>query len=189
MIRHKPIQRHKITPGAFGIVEGCIGLAKQGFGAGGRTAEGDADTCGHAGREIEGQRFDGRSQFFRNRGGSSFVGQAVDDDNEFLAAEPRDQIAGAQVAAQDVGHALQHLVAGEMTELIVDRLKMIDVDDHHGETTARRIVAQTFQMGAEVTAIVQLGQWISENKSKVNVLISVLGVKASKRAQVGEFEL
>ncbi len=38
-------------------------------------------------------------------------------------------------------------------------------------------------------AIKQLGKWLEENHSKVNILISVLGVKAKAKTQTGEFEL
>ncbi len=38
-------------------------------------------------------------------------------------------------------------------------------------------------------ALIEAGKWLEQNKQKVNVLLSALGVKTSKSAQTGEFEL
>ena len=61
------------------------------------------------------------------------VGQllAVDadlQDRELVAAEPPDDVAGAQAVLEPVGDALQQAVAHQMAVLVVDLLEVIEID-------------------------------------------------------------
>ncbi len=77
------------------------------------------------------------------RGGA----HAVEQDREFIAAQPRQRVF-AVAARHRVGRtqrrlqpprqADQQLVAGEMTQAVVDQLEAIDVEEEHREAGARR---------------------------------------------------
>ncbi len=54
-------------------------------------------------------------------------------DDEFLAAEPRDQVVRAGVGLQRGRDRPKHIVAGQVAELVVKRLEMVNVDRHHRE--------------------------------------------------------
>ena len=56
-------------------------------------------------------------------------GGLLQDDDEFVAAEPRHDVARAQGAAQPVGDFHQQHVAGIMAERIVDDLEPVEIDE------------------------------------------------------------
>ena len=58
-------------------------------------------------------------------------GAAVgDDDRELLAADPADDVVGADGRAQVVGELGEHLVADRVPEDVVHLLEVVDVDHH-----------------------------------------------------------
>ena len=70
----------------------------------------------------------------RRRATSVEVADAVEHHDELVAAEAGQQVAGAQAAAQPVGHLLEQVVAGLVAEPVVDRLEPVEV----AEEQARR---------------------------------------------------
>ncbi len=54
------------------------------------------------------------------------------DHREFVAAEPRHQVAAAQRVRQPQRHVADQLVADRMAERVVDVLEMVEVDVEHG---------------------------------------------------------
>ena len=52
-------------------------------------------------------------------------------DGELLAAEPADQIVGAELGTGGFGENLQHVVADGMAEAIVDRLEVVEIGEQH----------------------------------------------------------
>ena len=62
---------------------------------------------------------------------------AVERDQELLAAEPGDQVVVAHVVAEHSGDLPQHFVADEVAELIVDALEQVHVGDGDAEWPAR----------------------------------------------------
>ncbi len=63
---------------------------------------------------------------------------------EFLAAQPPEQIGGADRLPRAFGEDLQHAIADGMTETVVDRLEMIEVHQQHrrrAERTALPVVS------------------------------------------------
>ena len=59
------------------------------------------------------------------------------DDDELVAAEAGDGVAGAHDPAQPVGHRHQQLVAGGVTPAVVDQLETVEVDEQHRHLAAR----------------------------------------------------
>ena len=60
-----------------------------------------------------------------------FVG-VFQQDGELVAAQPGNRVALAHAAAEALGDGSQQLVARGVTEAVVDRLEVVDVDQHHG---------------------------------------------------------
>ena len=60
--------------------------------------------------------------------------------HELLAAGARDDVVGADLLAQQLGHAHEHAVAGLVPEAVVDRLEVVDVEHGQadGPATSRR---------------------------------------------------
>ena len=54
------------------------------------------------------------------------------DDEDLLAADPVDRVAGAQRGAHRVGDVLQDGVAGGVAELVVDALEVVEVAEQQG---------------------------------------------------------
>ncbi len=65
---------------------------------------------------------------------------AGDDDDELVAADPRDDVAGARTGAQLAAYLGEDIVAGLMSERVVDFLEAVDVDEHERELIVRRRV-------------------------------------------------
>ena len=63
---------------------------------------------------------------------------AVLQDGEFIAAEAGDEIFRPDRLAQPLRHALQELVADQMSQRIVDALELVDVDIEDREFGAPR---------------------------------------------------
>ena len=53
------------------------------------------------------------------------------DDNEFVAAHPRDGVGLAHQGAQAFGHDLEQLVTRMVSEGVVDRLELVEVEVMH----------------------------------------------------------
>ena len=61
------------------------------------------------------------------------IAVALDQDGEFVAAEPGDGVAGPDRAAQPLGHPDHQLVTDRMAEGVVDRLEVVEVDEQQGQ--------------------------------------------------------
>ncbi len=68
----------------------------------------------------------------RERGRVSGIRDRSLDDDEFVAAHPGDGVGLAHQCAQAIGDDLEQLVAGGMTEGVVHRLELIEVEVMHG---------------------------------------------------------
>jgi hypothetical protein len=78
----------------------------------------------------------GAHQVFRHqRGGVDGLGVGQDH-GELVAADPGDDVGGAQRLAQPFADGLQHDIAGLMAEAVIDLLEAIDVDEQQGRTAA-----------------------------------------------------
>ncbi len=59
------------------------------------------------------------------------VGAAIDQHHELVAAQARHHVGATQQAAQPSGHDLEQVVAGIVTEGVVDALEAVQVDEQH----------------------------------------------------------
>ena len=87
-------------------------------------------------------------------------GGLFQDDHEFVAAEPRHDVARAQRAAQPAADFHQQHVAGVMPQRIVDDLEAVEIDEQHGKLplVALRGVDRAAQHLVEHFAVGQVGQ-------------------------------
>ena len=86
-----------------------------------------------------------------------FARDVLGEHDEFVAAEPRRGVGRANRVRDPLRHDLQHLVAGEMTEGIVDVLEPVEVDEQDGERLAvpSRHGQRVFEALEEGRAIVE----------------------------------
>ena len=56
-----------------------------------------------------------------------------EDQHEFFAAIAADDVAGAQMAREDLGDAPEHLVTAFVPVVVVDQLEMVDVDERDAQ--------------------------------------------------------
>ena len=63
-------------------------------------------------------------------------GRLGQQDREFLAAEPADDVVVAQQAAHRGGDPGQHRVPGQVAGAVVDRLEVVDIDHCDGQRGA-----------------------------------------------------
>ena len=68
--------------------------------------------------------------------GLQLTGVVMVKDDEFVAAPARDQVARPDDGAQPVCDLDQELVAGSVSETVVDLLEVIEVEEHHIESGA-----------------------------------------------------
>ncbi|MCY1549297.1 hypothetical protein D9M68_854580 [compost metagenome] len=95
-----------------------------------------------------------------NLAGVLFGIGAANQHGELIAAQACHVIAAAHVLAQAFGDYLQHQVAGVVAEAIVDRLEVIEVDQHQGHAFVMPLGIGQYGGGAldQVAAVGQLGQ-------------------------------
>ena len=60
-------------------------------------------------------------------------------DDEFVAAQSGNGVFGTHAFKQAHGGLLEQLVAGFVTERVVDHLEVVEVDEHHTDTLARAL--------------------------------------------------
>ena len=59
------------------------------------------------------------------------VGGLLDEDGELVAAETRRRVGCTQHRLQAVGNAGEQLVAGHVSEAVVDLLEVVEVEEQH----------------------------------------------------------
>ena len=99
-------------------------------------------------------------QLARDRLDVAAFGGVFEDHDEFVAAEPRHDVACAQALAQPAGDFHQQGVAGFMAERIVDDLEAVEIDEQHRKlplVAPRRLDGEMQQL-VEHLAIGQPGQ-------------------------------
>ena len=98
-----------------------------------RQRDADAD----AGEHLVPAHLDGRGQLLvdplGDAGGVRLAVDVVEQHGELVAAQARQRVAGPQAALQPARGADQQLVAGLVSEAVVDRLEPIEVEVEHRE--------------------------------------------------------
>ena len=89
-------------------------------------------------------------------------GGFIENDDEFVAAEPRHDVARAQCMAQPVGDLHQQEVAGVVSQRIVDDLEAVEIDEQHRELPliAPRRLDRIAQQFVEHLPVRQIGQTV-----------------------------
>ena len=89
---------------------------------------------------------------------------AADQHGEFISTQARHHVVGTHVFAQAVADGAQHQVAGIVAVAVVDRLEMIQIDQHQRHRLAAALGIGQRHFGAldQVAAVRQLGQRIME---------------------------
>ena len=109
-------------------------------------------------------------------------GDRVEDDGEFVAAEPRREVAFAERVAQALRRHAQQPVAGRMAVGVVDVLELVEVDaaDRQPPPVGAAGLDRARQAGAEVGAVAQAGQRVVASQ------IGGLGLGAFALGDVGD---
>ncbi len=128
-----------------------------------------------AARHRAGRVLESDAQALRDR--DPFLERAPDDDREFLAAEPGDEIAGPHAALRQRSEQPEDVVADRMTETVVDRLEVIEVEDQHRDRLgAVRGLAGEFARGLDQAATVeQPGERVGQRRGLVHAQRPLLG--------------
>ena len=86
---------------------------------------------------------------------------------EFIAAEARDHVAGADVGLHRAGDRQEVPVAGVVTVAVVDILQRVAVDDEQRERTAAALgtLDLLVESGPEVTAVVHAGELVGDGQA------------------------
>jgi hypothetical protein len=96
---------------------------------------------------------DGGQHFGGHRLGGLDIASARQQDGELIAAQSRHVIGAVHGRTQTVGKQLQEAVAGQVTELIVDRLEVVQVAIQQGLLVALGMSALAFDALLEAGSI------------------------------------
>ena len=120
-------------------------------------------------------------------------GGFLQDDDEFVAAKPRHDVARAQRAAQPARDLHQQHVAGIMAERIVDDLEAVEIDEQHGKLplVALRGVDRTAQQSVEHLAVRQVRQAVMRGQIfdpliRLGLFVGAVEILQRERHVVGE---
>ena len=72
----------------------------------------------------------------RNRHGALRLVDALDQDRELVAAEPRARVLGPDARADPLGNHDQEIVSSRVAKAVVDGLEVVEVDEEHREEVA-----------------------------------------------------
>ncbi len=127
----------------LGPVHRRVGVADQQLGVDvpifSRAGDGDADAgADEVVDAVDRERLgEGGGDAIGDRQRLVFVGEAIDQDPELVAAEAGDDVSRAQVGAQARRHGAQQGVAGVMAEAVVDQLEVVEVEEEDADRRAR----------------------------------------------------
>ena len=151
------------TSRLFGLVHRCIGLLHQRIDVG-RVIGIDADAHAGGDRHLPVAELQRRRQGFRDAGRNPRRAIRIairQHDHELVATQTSEDVARPNFPAQPLRQFDQQLVAGRMSERIVDVLEMIEIEEHQRDAFPRgtafdRLVDQLTQL----RAVRQAGQHI-----------------------------
>ena len=117
------VQRHLIASLALGPVEGGIGRVERRRRRAGRAVQGDTD------RDRRGVARPPPAEQEPLRRGPRLGARPPGQHDELVAAVAGDVVGAPHVAEQVAAERLQHLVAGPVPQVVVDRLEVVEVHD------------------------------------------------------------
>ena len=118
--------------------------------------------------------------------GLAVVVQAVQEDREFVAAEPRQGVAQPQAGLETPRHRDQQLVADHVAETVVDDLEPVEIEIEHREAVARAAAPALVEPPSEPLdehgAVEETGQRIEEPDAAEPLLRDRLLGRVGERA-------
>jgi hypothetical protein len=115
-------------------IHGDVGAAQQLVGV---STDCDADARGDehlSPVDFERRLERGGDSLGRIEGRSRGIG-LFDQDRELVAAHARDRVGRRERRAQALADRLQQLVAGEVSQTVVDRLEVVEIEEQHGRVS------------------------------------------------------
>ena len=169
-----------VPPPFLGVIKRRVGVAQQGrciLAVVGVHADADAR------RDLEWQFVDQLrcrhhlDQPARQPRCARHVGQSGNDDDELVAAQPRDGLLLAENAAEDLCHTAQQAVADVVPKSVVDQLETVEVEEQerHTQLLAARATDRVADAFVEQAAVRQSGQCIVV-REKVDVVLRALAL-------------
>ncbi len=122
-----------VAPGFLGLVHGQVGVLQQGVPlAAVARADGDAQRRGDV--HVQPLQREGRGESLQHLGrdgGDGFlVAHLRQQQQEFIARQPRHGVGRAQHGLQALPHLAQQRIAGGVAERVVDGLEVVQVQEH-----------------------------------------------------------
>ena len=160
---------------------------------GGVVARGHADRHGHRDLgvlELERRLLDELAHLVGEgeRVGAVDLGQ---HDGELLAAVARQDVLAPDLALDDRRQLLEHVVAGEVAEAVVDRLEAIDVEQDQRQLATIALGARHFavELLEEIAAVEHLRQTVDGGEAIDLLVVGVLDVAAREELEDGAADL
>ena len=148
---------------ALRLVHRQVGLAQHRLGVGlGVLGDRDADACEH--RDFGGAERERLLERVEHAPGErhrlALALEFLGEDHELVAAEPRDRVAVAHQLREPLGDRHQQAVADVVTEVVVDGLELVEVDEQHRQHAGAAVQARHRLAGAvhQQGAVGELGQ-------------------------------
>jgi len=106
------------------------------------------------------RRLDHVEQLLGDVAGIHRAADALHEDGELIATEPRHDVAGAHLGGEPLRHLLQQLVAGLVAQRVVDHLELVDVEEEqrHAAALAPGAGGGALELVLEVLAVAELGE-------------------------------
>ncbi len=182
---HGVVQDDAVAPGVFRPIQRGVGMCQQlAQLVSRRRCRRHAEACRH-GRGCGAGVGDDR----RNRGAQLLAtltgvcqAAAGQQDAEFLAAEAAEQITGAQMHAASLHGLAQHVVAGRVAVLVVDRFEVIQVAQEHAHFLLRLLIRfeLALRLLDEVRPVVDAGEAVDARQLH-EVQLRALGAVGEQR--------
>ena len=75
--------------------------------------------------------------------GLEFLAEIIEQNGEFVSAQPRDRVVGANAGFEPFSDRYEQFIAHEMPKAVVDDFEAVDVKKQQGEQTVRMLVRMT----------------------------------------------
>ena len=157
-----PVANEAAAAGFLGMVKRKIGMAMHQFGIAIARTEGRPSDGRARLDHMPAATGDAADRIKNARGGCIEIGHGsgfLQDHRELVTAKPENMI-GLDICPDALRDALQQIIAGLMPERVVDRLEIVEIDDHQ-RPDARLVTGQAAQGRIKTGAIRQFGQRVN----------------------------
>src|SRR5687768_16885157 len=151
----------------LGPVEGAVGRREDLLGAPGLREGGDSEARRHRGTVAADLRQPKAQERRLESAGELLAADQIrlgEQDGELLPAVADGEVEVADVLAEHVGEAPQHLVSGLVAVAVVDLLEVVEVGEHEGERVAEPLGAAHLdgERLGEAAAVGELGELVGD---------------------------